>query len=156
KAITGRAGLCPSRYQSDQVDKADRPLRRRCNRRLRAALLTIADNLVCCNHYFAARAATWRQQGKQPKDIRVRVAARFCRIAYQVVAGRLPFRHPAAQERHDVLHKLTTFHTEHDSAAATVLRDLQAAIEQLPAAEYRAEAQPLHQELETILNGGRR
>src|SRR5205085_7718703 len=46
KAITGRAGLCPSRYQSDRVDKSDGPLRRRCNRRLRAALLGAADSLV--------------------------------------------------------------------------------------------------------------
>jgi transposase len=156
KAITGRAGLCPSRYQSDQVDKTAGPLRRRCNRRLRAAILTIADNLVCCNRHFAALAAVWGQQGKQPKDIRVRVAARFCRIAYQVVAGRLPWRHPAAQERHYVLHKLTAFHAEHDSPAQTVLHDLQAAIEQLPPTDYGAEAQPLHQELQTILNGGRR
>ena len=28
-AITGRAGLMPSRYQSDQVDHANGPLRRR-------------------------------------------------------------------------------------------------------------------------------
>jgi len=156
KAITGRAGLCPSRYQSDQVDKADGCLRRRCNRRLRAAILTIADNLIACNHYFGTLAAGWRLVGKKPKDIRVRVAVRFCRIAYQVVAGRLPFRHPAAQERHYVLQKLTAFHREHETAAPVMLRDLQAAVEQLPRPEYAGEARPLAEELERIQEGGRR
>jgi len=37
KAISGRAGLFPSRYQSDEVDRADRPLARFRNARLRAA-----------------------------------------------------------------------------------------------------------------------
>jgi len=57
KCITGRAGLRPSRYQSDQIDKANGPLVRNCNRSLRAAILGIADNLVVCNHHFRALAA---------------------------------------------------------------------------------------------------
>jgi hypothetical protein len=51
KAITGRAGLRPSRYQSDQVDKANGPLVRLCNHALRAAILGIADNLIVCNPF---------------------------------------------------------------------------------------------------------
>jgi transposase len=156
KAITGRAGLCPSRYQSDRVDKSDGPLRRRCNRRLRAALLGAADSLVLCNHHFQALATRWRGQGKEEKDVRVRVAARFARIAYQLVAGRQPFRHPAMQDRHYVLHKLTAFHREHDTEAAALLRDLEAAVAQLPRQAYQAEAAPLHEELNRIHNGGRR
>lgn len=156
RAITGRAGLCPSRYQSDRVDKANGPLRRRCNRRLRAAILQIADNLVTRNHYFGALAHDWRNQGKGAKDIRVRVASRFCRIAFQMVAGRQAFRHPAAQERHYVLKKLMEFHRQHDTGTQAVLRDLQAAVEQLPRDQYRAEAKPLQEELETIQAGGRR
>jgi transposase len=156
RAITGRAGLCPSRYQSDRVDKTDGPLRKRCNRRLRAAILQIADNLVTCNHHFGALAHDWRNQGKGPKDIRVRVAARFCRIAFQLVAGRQAFRHPAAQARHYVLEKLMAFHREQETATQVFLRDLQAAVEQLPRDQYRAEAKPLHEELERIQAGGRR
>jgi transposase len=57
KSITGRAGLRPSRYQSDQVAKANGPLVRNGNRALRAAILGIADNLIVCNHYFQVRAA---------------------------------------------------------------------------------------------------
>src|SRR5215475_11244511 len=62
-AITGRAGLMPSRYQSDQVDCANGPLRRRGNRRLRAVLMQTADNLIQCNHYFRARAEQWTRAG---------------------------------------------------------------------------------------------
>jgi transposase len=156
RAITGRAGLCPSRYQSDKVDKADGPLRRRCNRRLRAAILGIADNLILCNHHFNALFHRWKAAGKDPKDSHVKVGQRFCRIAFQMVAGRRVFCHPGVQGRHYVLHKLMAFHREHDTDTGTVLRDLQAAVEHLPRPEYQAEAGPLHEELQTILTGGRR
>src|ERR1700752_2389166 len=59
KSISGRAGLRPSRYQSNQVDKANGPLVRNCNGALRAAILGIADNLVVCNHHFQALATAW-------------------------------------------------------------------------------------------------
>ena len=155
RAITGRAGLCPCRYQSDQVDNAG-PLRRRCNRRLRAVLMSIADNLVGCNHHFKALAHDWREQGKDAGHTRVKVALRFARIAFQMVAGQQVFRHPAIQQRHYILDKLSAFHREHDTPAPELLRDLQAAIEQLPRAEYSAEAKPLAEELEKIQAGGRR
>src|SRR5262249_20781339 len=93
KAITGRAGLRPSRYQSDQVDKTNGPLVRNCNRALRAAILGIADNLILCNHHFQALATHWAAQGKDPRHTRVKVALRLCRIAFQMVAGRQVFRH---------------------------------------------------------------
>jgi transposase len=54
KAITGRAGLFPSRYQSDQVDKPNGPLVRCANHMLRATIMNIADNLIACNQYFRA------------------------------------------------------------------------------------------------------
>ena len=44
QAITGRAGLFPSRYQSDEVDRADGPLAHLRNARLRAAWMRVADN----------------------------------------------------------------------------------------------------------------
>ncbi len=88
KSLTGRPGLCPSRYQSDQVDHANGPLIRHCNRALRAAILGIADNLILCNHHFNVLATQWAAQGKDPRDTHVKVALRFCRIAFQMVAGR--------------------------------------------------------------------
>jgi transposase len=156
RAITGRAGLRPSRYQSDQVDKANGPLVRCCNRKLRATLLRVADNLLRCNHHFQALAHAWKAQGKDARHTHVKVASRFCRIAYQLVAGRQVFRHPGVQGRHYLLAKLSAFHREHQTAAPALLRDLQAAIEQLPRREYRAEARPLHEELQRIHDGGRR
>ena len=156
KSITGRAGLRPSRYQSDQVDKADGPLVRHCNRSLRAAILGIADNLIHCNHHFQHLAMQWARQGKDPRDIHVRVAMRFCRIAFPMVAGRQVFRHPCIQGRHYILDKLNGFHREHDTGMVDVLRDLQAAIGQLPSREYAAEAKPLQDEWQRIQDGRRR
>jgi transposase len=156
KAITGRAGLRPSRYQSDQVDRAHGPLVRHGNRSLRAAILGIADNLIVCNHHFQALATQWRAQGKDPRHTRVKVGLRLCRIAFQMVAGRQVFRHPSIQGRHYILDKLTAFHRQHDTGMPEVLRDLQAAIGQLPPREYAAEAKPLAEELQTIQQGHRR
>jgi hypothetical protein len=156
QSITGRAGLRPSRYQSDQVDKANGPLIRRCNHALRAALLGIAATLILCNHHFNHLATCWAAQGKDPRAIRVRVGLRFGRIAFPMVAGRQVFRHPCLQGRHYLLDKLSAFHREHDTPMPEVLRDLQAAIRQLPAREYRAEAEPLQAEWQRIQDGGRR
>jgi transposase len=154
RAITGRAGLCPSRYQSDEVDNAG-PLRRRCNRRLRAVLMNIADNLIGCNEHFQQLASTWREQGTKPGRTRVRVALRFARISFQIVAGGLVFQHPSMQQRHYILDKLNVFHREHQTPMADVLRDLQAAVEQLPRTTHAAEAAPLAEELEKIQAGRR-
>jgi transposase len=156
KAITGRAGLRPSRYQSDQVDRANGRLVRKCNRALRAAILGIADNLIVCNHHFQVLANTWGGQGKDPRHSRVKVGLRFCRIAFQMVAGRQVFRHPAIPGRHYILDKLSAFHRAHGSDMPQVLRDLQAASLQVPPREQAAEARPLHEELRKIQQGRRR
>ena len=73
-----------------------------------------------------------------------------------MVAGRQVFRHPCIPGRHYILDKLSAFHREHDTPMPEVLRDLQAAIGQLPPREHRAEGEPLHQEWQRIQNGGRR
>ncbi len=156
KCITGRAGLRPSRYQSDKVDKANGPLLRHCNRSLRAAILGIADNLILCNHHFQHLATQWARQGKDPRHTHIRVGLRFCRIAFQMVAGRQVFRHPCIQGRHYILDKLNLFNRDHDTDMAEVLRDLQAAIGQLPTGEYATEARPLQEELQRIREGRRR
>lgn len=156
KSITGRAGLRPSRYQSDQIDKPNGPLVRNCNRSLRAAILRVADNLVTCNHHFQHLAMQWAGQGKDPRHTRVKVGLRFCRIAFQMVAGRQVFHHPSIQGRHYILDKLNAFHRDHDTGMADVLRDLQAAIAHVPQREHAAEAKPLQEELTKIQDGRRR
>ena len=149
-AITGRAGLVPTRYQSDQVDCANGPLRRRGNRRLRAVLMQTADNLVQCNHYFRARAAQWSRAGKDPRWVRVKVAKIFSRLAFAVVAGRQLFPHPCCQPRHYIVGKLLQFHSAHHTDLVAMRRDLEAAAEQLPAQQRRAEAEPLQRQLDAL------
>jgi transposase len=84
KAITGRAGLFPSRYQSDEVDRADGPLARHRNARLRAAWLRVADNLIKCNAHFRGKFQLWKQRGVDARDIRCRIANRAARTVFQM------------------------------------------------------------------------
>lgn len=155
RCITGRAGLYPSRYQSDEVDRSG-PMIKCANRRLRYAIMQIADNLISCNHYFSNLVAPWRKRKDDPRLIRVRVAMRFARISYQMVAGASVFRHPAAQQRDYVLKKLIAFHHQHQTPALAVQADLRRAAGQLPAGEHAAEAKPLQEELTQIQDGRRR
>jgi len=155
RCITGRAGLYPSRYQSDQVDVKG-ALVRCANRQLRYAILQIADNLIVCNHHFSTLAAQWYKAGKDPRLTRVRVGLRFCRIAFQMVAGGQVFNHPACRDRSYILDKLMKFHNEHGTPAPQVLADLQSAVPQIPKAEHAAEAVPLREELQAIQEHRRR
>jgi transposase len=156
RAITGRAGLFPCRYQSDRVDRANGPLVRRGNRALRAAILGIADNLIVCNRHFRALAAAWKLAGKDPHDSHVKVASRFCRIAFHMVAGRQVFHHPSLRERGYILDKLLAFHMAHETPWESALRDLHHAIEQIPRKEHQAEAQPLAAKLSAFRTRGKR
>jgi transposase len=149
-AITGRAGLMPSRYQSDQVDRANGPLVRRGNRRLRAVLMQTADNLVQCNAYFRVRAQTWLRAGKDARWIRVKVAKALSRILFALVNGEGLFQHPCAQPRHYILEKLIKFYTEHGADPQLMYQDLLAAVEALPVKARAAEADPLRQELDKL------
>jgi transposase len=141
-AITGRAGLYPSRYQSDRVDHTG-PLVSRANRSLRYVLLLIAQNLLRCNEHFHALGQAWRRSGVDWRVVVVRAAKRFSRIAYQMVAGRQVFRHPSCRERHYILQKLLIFYCEHDTPTEQMLRDLRRAVDGIPPQEYAAEAEHL-------------
>jgi transposase len=151
-SITGRAALMPSRYQSDRVDHANGPLRRRGNRRLRAVLMQTADNLVQCNHYFRAQAEQWRRAGKDARWIRVKVAKRFSRLAFAMVAGKQVFAHPCSQQRHSILSKLMEFHSDHKTPPSQVRQDLEAAVTQVPASNHKEEAKPLQERLDELAN----
>ncbi len=149
-ALTGRAGLMPSRYQSDQVDCANGPLRRRGHRRLRAVLLQTADNLVRHNHYFRAQAEQWCHAGKDPRWVRVKVAKHFSRLAYAVVAGGQWFPHPCRQPRHYVLGKLLECHADHDTPLAEQRQDRENALAPFSATTRAEEATPLQERLEEL------
>jgi transposase len=156
RSITGRAGLRPSRYQSADVDIANGPLVRTCNRELRAAILRIADNLILCNHHFQALATKWRALGKDPRHTHIKIGMRLTRIAFHMVAGRQVFRHPSIQGRHYILDKLNAFHRDHDTGVVDIMRQLHDAVAQLPRRDYAAEAKPLADELNRIHDGHRR
>ena len=140
--ITGRAGLCPARYQSDQVD-CQGSLRRHGNRRLRAALMHIADNLVRHNRCFQAKARRWQSQGKDPRWIRVKVAKSFSRLAFVLLHQRRVLAHPACQPRHSIYEKLLAFHCQRRTPVTLVLDDLDQAARQLAPRARPEEAQAL-------------
>jgi len=147
RCVTGRAGIFPSRYQSDEVDRPNGPIVRCANRRLRFALMQIADNLVTCNKHFQALNAQWKQQKADPRLIRIRVAQRVARITIHVVGARKAFSHPCMCNRHYVLRKLVAFYQEHGAPGEQVRTDLHAALEHVPAADRPAEAVHLEKEL---------
>jgi transposase len=155
RAITGRSGLFPSRHQSDRVDHKNGRLARRCNRALRAAILGIADNLIRCNAHFHNLANIWKLTGKDPRHTHVKIAARFCRIAFQMVAGRQVFRHPCLRERGYILDKLIAFHVEHGTPCQEMMRDLHHAITHIPKSEHAAEAKPLADRLQSSRERGK-
>lgn len=141
-ALTGRSGLYPSRYQSDQVDRKGRMVRS-ANRRLRAALMLIADNLITVNNHFRAQAAAWKQAEVDHRLQRVRIAKRFTRLAYAMLAGQQIIPHPCCRDPHYILDKLLAFHLEHEATAAQVRECLQAAAAQLPGSAQAREAAKL-------------
>ncbi len=155
RAITGRAGLFPSRYQSDRVDRANGTLVRRANRALRAVILTIADNLILCNCALPLACRRSRAAGKDPRHSHVKVAARFCRIAFHMVAGRQVFRHPSMRERGYILDKLLAFHLDHETPYKDILHDLHLATAQVPTKDHADEARPLVDRQRAARSGGK-
>jgi transposase len=131
RSLTGRAGLYPMRYQSDQVDYSG-GLARRGNRRLRQVLLLAADTLIRCNAHFRTLAAKWSGQGTDPRAVHVRVAGRFARIAFQMVAGTAGFDHPACQEPSYIMKKLNEFHLKNTIGEDTTRSNLARAAAWLP------------------------
>ena len=150
RAISGRAGLYPSRHQSDAVDHPNGPLVRLANHDLRRAILIIADNLIRCNEHFGVLVAAWRLKNADARDIRVRVGSRFCRIAFHMVSGRMTFRHPCTQHKDYVLKKLLRFAVEHAIAPDQLQRNLDAAAVQLSPSDKREEAKSLAEELAQV------
>lgn len=130
-ALTGRAGLFPSRYQSDTKDVRGRLVR--CgNRRLRAALLLIADNLLTVNNYFRAQAALWKTQRVHPRLQRVKVAKRFSRLAFLMLAGQQIVPHPCCRAPQYILDKFVGFDLEHAASSEQVRQQLALVAVQLP------------------------
>lgn len=141
RAITGRAGLYPSRYQSDEVDH-DGGLVRQCNRKLRGAAMLVAENLIKCHPHYRGLSALWMQQKVDPRDRRCRIANRALRMVYQLVGGRQLWRGKGV-DREYLLAKLHEFHRLHQTPLDQAIRDLHEAFVWLPSSAHAEEAKPL-------------
>jgi transposase len=148
--ITGRAGLVPSRYQSDRIDHRDGPLVRHGNRALRGSLMQIAANLLKHNHHFSAKGLTWRRLGKHPCRVRVKAAKSFSRISFGIVMSGEIRSHPCLRDAQTILDKLLAFHRVHGTAWPVVGRDLNTALAQIPSSRRAAEAVPVRQKLQAL------
>jgi transposase len=142
RALTGRAGLYPARYQSDEVDHPDGSLVRQCNRKLRGATMLIAENLIKCHPHYRGLSALWAQQKVDPRDRRCRIANRAMRMVFQLVGGRQVWRGKGV-DREDIMDKLHRFHRDHKTPPEQAIRDLHEAFAWLPKSTYAAEVQPL-------------
>lgn len=140
-AINGRAGLYPARYQSDQVDRSS-SVAKTCNRRLRAACILVAKNLIKCHPFYRGLAAVWSKRGIATTDRQCRMANRANRMVFQIVSGRQLWRGKGI-DREYLLFKLREFHRVHGTPLSETVADMNAAFEWLPKAAYATEAKPL-------------
>lgn len=140
-AISGRAGLYPSRYQSDKVDRAG-AVAKSCNRRLRAACILVAKNLIKFHPYYRGLSAVWEKRGIVTVDRQCRMANRANRMVFQIVSGRQVWRGKSI-DRESILFKLREFHRTHGSPIEQAVIDLNEAFNWLPKSTYAAEAKPL-------------
>ena len=144
RAITGRAGLFPTRYQSDEVDHTDGAVARTCNRRLRAAAILIAKNLIKCHPYYRGLAALMASQKVTPLDRQCRIANRAMRMVFQIVSGRQVWRGKGVNQEY-VLEKLREFHSVHGTPFEVVIKQLSEIVQWLPKSTYASEAKPIQE-----------
>jgi transposase len=144
RAINGRAGLFPSRYQSDEVDHADGAVARTCNRRLRAAAILVAKNLIKCHPYYRGMAALMATQKITPLDRQVRVANRAMRMVFQIVGGRQVWRGKGVNPV-TILEKLREFQRTHNTNLEIAVGDFQNAVQWLPKSTHASEAIPIQE-----------
>ncbi|TWU07889.1 IS110 family transposase [Stieleria varia] len=140
-AINGRAGLYPTRYQSDEVDRTNH-VAKNCNRRLRAACILIAKNLIKCHPFYRGLAAVLKNRGVATMDRLCRMANRANRMVFQIVSGRQVWRGKGI-DRENLLFKLREFHRAHGTPLDEVVADMNEAFKWLPKATYGDEAKPL-------------
>lgn len=153
-AITGRSGLYPSRYQSDQTDHPG-SIVRTANRRLRAALMRIADNLANLNCHFRLTAASEEILKIAKQATRVKIAKRFTRIAFACLAGDAPLKHPCCRDYNSIIEKLRSFHEQHGTPLDQTLKDLENVVTQLPMKTKSLEAEIVSQSLTQRLTARR-
>ncbi|MGV3484814.1 MAG: transposase [Planctomycetaceae bacterium] len=141
QAINGRAGLFPSCYQSDQVNRSG-GVAWSCNRRLRAASILVAHNLIKCHPYYRGQAALMKSNRVATRDIECRIANRANRMVFQIVSGKQVWRGHGV-DRDYLLKKLMVFHQASQTDATQIVKDLMEAAKYLPKSHALAEGQQL-------------
>jgi len=124
-------------------DRAAVPPGRFRNAKIRAAFLLAADNLIKCNEYWRGKYNLWKSQGHDPRDLRCRIANRFTRTVFHMVAGRKIYQHRSRLDRGYFMQKLLDFLRDRQAPAATILTTLKDAADQLPKTAKAEEAQLL-------------
>ena len=109
--------------------------------------MMIAENLRRTNNYYRALCDRWKDRKLAASEKNVRIATRFCRSAFAIVAGRQVYDHPSTHSRDYILRKLQRFHADHDAPLEQVLDDLRAACGHVPEEERTDEAVNLAEEL---------
>ncbi len=150
RAITGRAGLYPSRYQSGPVDRRDGPLVPKETAGSKPPSLRIADTLMRCNDHFRLQARIRELAGKSATEIHVVVGNRFARVAYRMVAGGKTYRHPGDRQRDYIIQKMIRFYENHRIDIQETMSALQTAVDHLPSSARSEEARPLAENLAGI------
>lgn len=113
-----------------------------CNRRLRAACVLVAKNLIKCHSYYRGLAALWKIQNVATIDQQCRIANRSNRMVFQIVSGRQVWRGKGI-DREYLLFKLREFHRTHHTPLEQTVRDMTEAFVWLPKSSYAEEAKPL-------------
>lgn len=141
--ISGRAGLFPSCYQSDEVNHRDGPIVKGHNARLRDAILEIAFNILNHDNYFKAWAELRKKQGWEDKKIIVAMGNRFTRFSFYMVADSQLFNHPKSRHSDPVLAKILRFCADHNMTPESTFKIAQEAVGHFPVAALDDEIKTL-------------
>lgn len=143
RQLSGRAGLFPRRYQSDETDLQGGTMAKG-EPFLRDALMKIGRCLVLRQGAFHAWGQTRRAAEWCEKEIVAAMANRFCRIAHAMILRGQTFAHPDARPAVSVLGKLLNVAADLGmEAAATTALALEAAAH-IPASSRPLEIRELH------------
>jgi hypothetical protein len=114
------------------------------NRRLQAACVLVAKNLIKCHSYYRGLAALWKTRKIATANQQCRIANGSNRMVFQVVSGRQLWRGKGIDGETRLL-KLREFHRTHHSTPEQTVVDMTEAFAWLPKSAYAAEPRPLEE-----------
>lgn len=156
KKITGAAGIYPSRSQSGEKDRADGPVVKGHNARLRGALMTVSYCLRKHNPFLQGwSAAKKAAKGNSSERMDIPIACKFARISFNMLVGHQVFRHPQGGKGEPILPKLIDFCKENKVDINKVEGFLKTAVDNLPEAAWLPEAQALEETIKSKSTRGR-